>query len=117
MKLSTISEIDYNSNLHVRSAKYNDYKLPFVNAKHRARVRIVDFYPPEIEMFAHSTADPAWKSPPEKRPGKVRWEWGFVLLLEDAVVPPNTVSQKLRVFVGNENAQFLFGRDFPNAAE
>jgi protection-of-telomeres protein 1 len=38
---------------------------------------------------------------------KSRWEWAFVLLLEDAKVPPNTVSEKLRVVVNNESAQHL----------
>lgn len=42
---------------------------------------------------------------------KTRWEWGFVLLVEDAKIPPDTVSEKLRVVVGNDAAQYLLGMD------
>lgn len=34
-----------------------------------------------------------------------------MLLLEDAKIPPNTVSEKLRVVVGNESAQYLLDMD------
>lgn len=78
-----------------------------MNAKHRARVRVVDFFPPEIEMFAHQTTDPTWVKHPKKQDGNGRWEWGFALLLEDAEVPPNTVSEKLCVVIGNDAGQGL----------
>jgi len=114
MKLSTISEILYNPALNASTAKYNDFVLPFVNARHRSRVRVVDVYPPELVLFSHSTSDRTWYHKPSRndpRTGqpKVRWEWGFVLLVEDALLPPNTVSEKLRVVVGNSEAQGLLG--------
>lgn len=121
MKLSTISEILYNPALKARTSNYNDFVLPFVNSRHRSRVRVVDVYPPELTLFSHSTSDRNWYRRPSKydpaniQP-KVRWEWGFVLLLEDAVLPPNTVSEKLRVVVGNCEAQGLLGLK-KNAAE
>jgi protection-of-telomeres protein 1 len=34
-----------------------------------------------------------------------------MLLLEDAKVPPNTVSETLRVVVGNDSAQHLLNMD------
>ena len=116
MKLSTLSEIIYNPHLTVRTPKFNDYGLPFVNIKHRARVRVVDFYPPELELFAHSTNDSQWNTRPKKQDSnsshkKERWEWGFVLLLEDANVRPDTVSEKLRVVVGNATGQGLLKQD------
>ncbi|CAO2655333.1 Nn.00g103970.m01.CDS01 [Neocucurbitaria sp. VM-36] len=112
VKLSTISEIVYTPHLKTRSKNYNDYTLPFVNAKHRARVRVVDVFPPELEYFAHALNDRKWnkkakKQDPNNSNTKVRWEWGFILLLEDAYVPPNTVSEKLRVVVGNDVGQGL----------
>jgi protection of telomeres protein 1 len=56
--------------------------------------------------------DPVWNKRSKKQDSdnstaKVRWEWGFMLLLEDAKVPPNTVSETLRVVVGNDSAQHL----------
>jgi protection-of-telomeres protein 1 len=76
----------------------------------------VDFFPPELELFAHCTSDRSWdkrakKPRPEDSTSKLRWEWGFVLLLEDAKVPPNTVSEKLRVVVDNDAAQYLLNMD------
>lgn len=113
---STISEILYNSHLHAQTPKYNDFEFPFLNSRHRTRVRVVDFFPPELELFAHCTNDPAWDKRAKKQghgnsAAKVRWEWGFVLLVEDAKVPPNTVSEKLRIVVNNDAAQHLLGMD------
>ncbi|KAH7377799.1 hypothetical protein BKA66DRAFT_495872 [Pyrenochaeta sp. MPI-SDFR-AT-0127] len=116
MKLSTLSEIIYNPHLQVRTQKYNNYTLPFVNVKHRSRVRVVDVFPPEVKFFAHLTSDPKWNQRAKKQDQnsnqtKARWEWGFVLLLEDANLPPNTVSEKLRVVVGNDVGQGLLDQN------
>ncbi|KAI4629333.1 uncharacterized protein J4E87_003597 [Alternaria ethzedia] len=72
----------------------------------------VDVYPPEIKLFAHSTRDRKWNKHPKRQSSNgahanEKWEWGFVLLLEDANVPRDTVAEKLRVVVNNEAAQFL----------
>jgi protection-of-telomeres protein 1 len=113
MKLSTISDIIHNPHRQVRTPdKYNTYTLPFVNCRHRARVRVVDVFPPELIHFAHSTRDKKWNKHPKKQSStgdvaREKWEWGFVLLLEDANVPRDTVSEKLRVIVNNEAAQCL----------
>jgi len=113
MKPSTISEILYNPHLDMCTPeKYNSYKAPFVNCRHRACVRVVDVFPPELELFAHSISDPAWNKQASKqsatgRQQKERWEWGFALLLEDANLPRGTVSEKLTVFVNNDMGQYL----------
>lgn len=112
IQLSTLSEIIHNPHLNSRTPKYNDFTFPFLNVRHRSRVRVVDFFPPELEQFAHSLSNPHWekrarKPAPNDSSSKPRWEWGFVLLLEDAKIPPNTVSEKLRVVVGNDAAQYL----------
>ncbi|KAH8722423.1 hypothetical protein GQ44DRAFT_741639 [Phaeosphaeriaceae sp. PMI808] len=106
---STLSEIIYNSRLTSQTPKYNDFTYPFLNCKHRSRVRVIDFFPPELELFAHCTNDPSWDK--RANPSKKRWEWGFVLRVEDAKVASNTVSEKLRVFVGNEAGQHLLDMD------
>ncbi|KAI8931985.1 hypothetical protein NX059_010881 [Plenodomus lindquistii] len=114
IKPSTLSDINCNPSLQTRTDKYNDFALPFVNSKHRTRVRVIDVYPPELEMFAHSTSDRRWfqkpsKNHPNSGQKKDPWEWGFVLLVQDAVVPPNTVPETLRLVVGNHEAQGLLG--------
>lgn len=89
--------------------KMNRYTLPFINCRYRCRVRVVDVFPPKLELFAHSLSDPNW-SKKQKTDGastKERWEWGFVLLLEDAEVPRDAASEKLRVVVNNNAAQYL----------
>ncbi|KAF9700311.1 hypothetical protein EKO04_001749 [Ascochyta lentis] len=103
-RLSTLSEILNNPDLRAQTSKYNTFTLPFINCRHRSRVRVVDFYPPELEYFAHSLNDPSWTSRSKK---DRRWEWGFVLLVEDANVPRNTVPEQLRVIVNNDAAQHL----------
>ena len=104
MQPSTISEILNSPHVHAKTpAKYNAFTLPFVNCKHRSRVRIVDFYPPELEDFSHSLNDPDWTP----RSKGHRWDWGFVLLLEDANVPRDTVPEQLRLIVNNDAAQYL----------
>lgn len=101
---STISEILNNPHAQARtSTKYNSFKLPFVNCRHRSRVRIVDFYPPELEDFTHSLDDPNWAA----RSKGQQWDWGFVLLLQDANVPLDTVPEQLRLIVNNDAAQYL----------
>jgi len=108
-QLSTISEIIHNPHLHSQTPKYNDFEFPFLNSRHRSRVRVVDFFPPELEMFAHCSSDLAWdkRAKNQDPSSRSKWEWGFILLLEDAKIPPNTVSEKLRVVVGNDSAQYL----------
>jgi protection-of-telomeres protein 1 len=113
MKHSTISEIIHNSHLRMCTPqKYNQYMLPFVNCRYRSRVRVVDVFPPELEHFAHSSRDLNWAKHSKKlnsdgTESKERWEWGFVLLLEDAGVPRGSVCEKLRVVVDNSSAQHL----------
>jgi hypothetical protein len=57
--------------------------------------------------------DPAWNKHAKKQnlahdsAKKERWEWGFVLLVEDANIPRDTVSEKLRLIVNNDAAQHL----------
>lgn len=92
--------------------KYNEYRVPFVNCRYRSRVRVVDVFPPELDQFAHSLNDPNWTKHPRSNAtnstgSKERWEWGFVLLLEDAQAPRDGTSEKLRVVVNNSSAQYL----------
>ncbi|KAG9197590.1 hypothetical protein G6514_001253 [Epicoccum nigrum] len=102
---STISEIIHNRHLNATTApKHTPFTLPFVNCKHSSRVRVVDFFPPELEYFTHSLSDPSWTPRPKEGP---RWEWGFVLLVEDGNVPRDTVPEQLRVVVNNNAAQYL----------
>lgn len=88
------------------------YTLPFVNAKFRAQVRVVAFYPEAVEDFAVPES-PDQSQPTEEDDSlqidydsSLAHRWSFSLLLED------TSSEKNRqwVYVGHEEAQYLFGK-------
>ena len=99
------------------------YILPFLNAKYRTRVRVVDFSPKQLEDFALS-------EPPDdgdKSENSVDWEsspkneWSFSLLLEDATKPQSKAhdkhSNELWVNLGHEDAQYLFGKDMDDPTD
>lgn len=89
------------------------YTLPFVNAKFRAQVRVVGFYPESISDFAVP------KPPDQSQPtdeddsllidydSSLGYRWSFSLLLEDTTPDKN----RQWVYVGHEEAQYLFGKD------
>ncbi|KXS97459.1 hypothetical protein AC578_7355 [Pseudocercospora eumusae] len=94
------------------------YTLPFINARYRARVRVVDYEPKVLEDFVVSS-----ELIDESSPHKADWaiqsptyEWFFSLLLEDAITPsgdPNDAeSQRIWVHVQHDSAQWLFGSSF-----
>ncbi|KAK4452457.1 hypothetical protein QBC34DRAFT_36612 [Podospora aff. communis PSN243] len=96
--------------------------LPFLCAKYRACVRVVDFYPTSLEKFAcprkqeqyegffsdadDSEVDTSDDSMDEDD-GKRVWEWRFALQLEDARHP----TQRVWAVVDNFNGQCLTGLD------
>ncbi|KAK0614280.1 hypothetical protein B0T14DRAFT_528168 [Immersiella caudata] len=97
--------------------------LPFVCAKYRACVRVVNFHPSSLEKFACSheatryegfisdeesdseggTSDDSM----DEGDGRRVWEWRFALQLEDARHP----GQRVWTVVDNFNAQCLTGLD------
>jgi protection-of-telomeres protein 1 len=119
IKLSSVAEILHNPSLKTKDAKGVDIVLPFVNAKYRTRIRVVDFFPHNLEDFARSMADPDWHTAlkgtnsGDIRPS-TRWEWGFVLLVESSNIPTGTTPERLRLFVNNPAGQHLLNM---NASE
>ncbi|KAF2705905.1 hypothetical protein K504DRAFT_439240 [Pleomassaria siparia CBS 279.74] len=116
IRLSTIEEIVHNPFLKTRNPKGVEITLPFVNAKYRTRVRVVDFYPKNLEDFAHPMSDPNWNTALNETRGNEQrhesgWTWGFVLLVEDANVPAGTTPKRLRLFVNNSAGQHLLNMD------
>ena len=105
--------------------------MPFTCAKHQARVRVVDFFPPSLDDFVcrrkqsysdvlsddGSGSDSASSSDDEDMPGvSYVLEWRFALQLEDTTPPPSTANPsgprpRLWVFVDNYEGQCLTGLD------
>jgi hypothetical protein len=92
-----------------------DIRLPFVNQNCRIRVRVVDFWPSQLEEFSRrisedvdataqddSQAYLTGSSPPPK------WEWVFGLLVEDAgAPPPGQKPAKMSIIVSGKDAEYL----------
>ena len=112
ISLSTLADIVYNPSLQYRTPDGVKIDLPFVNCKYRARVRVVDFYPPDLRDFIHWKSDCEW-NPPTKQADYIRdhWEWAFMLLLEDANLQPGSEPVRLRTVITNKAAQYLIKMD------
>ncbi len=114
-----------------------DYQLPFVNICCRARVRVVDFFPPDLRDFAvprrPSEYDVLSESDSDSNESDVHtsnnespsqaegapvpsWEWRFYLLVEDALSRPGAMATTssarfMRVLVAEDDAVFLLRMD------
>lgn len=94
--------------------------LPFINAKYRSHVRVVDFYPHSLAQFAVGRNKPKYgailsdddnssddeSAVPDQ---DATWEWRFSLQLEDA--SPSPSPQRVWVVVDNAEGQQLTGLD------
>ena len=101
---------------HTAERRGVKFIIPFINAKYRARARVVDFLPKPLEEFAVS---PLPGDEPEKSSMDImdyeaspKFEWSFDLLLEDA--SSGARKEQIWVTVGHEEAQYLFGKDMPD---
>lgn len=100
-----------------KDSNNNEFELPFVNQKRRARVRVIDYYPKALEDFSYfvetyendtqNSIESDWQP---------HYEWDFFLRLEDA--PEHVVRGVDRatmwVHVTNESAQYLLKADAVN---
>lgn len=90
-------------------------ELPYINVKHKVRVRVVDFWPPVLEDFASlaPAADASGENSEDDTDNissyaSQKWIWDFFLLLED-VKPhqPNCAPAQLWAHVDHRYAEFL----------
>lgn len=96
-------------------------ELPFVNQKRRCQVRVVDFYPPQLEDFAapaQNLSDGTNVSEDDMDIDSSDWsdwEWNFFLLVEDSVrlktTTNNREGQQTWLHVSNMDAQYLLDLD------
>jgi protection-of-telomeres protein 1 len=92
-----------------------EYRLPFQNVKYRTTVRVVDFFPPDISDFAVSY-NPDYETSEDDEDDvsstrRVRWEWRFCLLVEDAKTAPGQSRNRVKLFVSGAEAVFLLKLD------
>lgn len=93
------------------------FVLPFVNAKYRARARVVDYDPKQLEEFSLPEL-PEDEQESEDTPmmdydSSPKYEWSFSLELEDASKPKGgrTGEDRIWINVHHTDAQYLFGND------
>lgn len=89
------------------------YIMPFIIAKYRARVRVIDYYPKSIEDFtipqqSHDN-DPDYDAMDIDLTPKQ--SWSFSLLLEDATTKATSNESPATLWANlhHSNAQYLFG--------
>ncbi|KAK2740131.1 hypothetical protein FQN57_006246 [Myotisia sp. PD_48] len=113
------------------------FNLPFQNLRYRACVRVVDFFPPNLEDFCvlvnpelamiadedsendESTDDDVGLPDHQSRQ---KWDWRFCLLVEDGgpIAPPLEPGQKrerMPLYVSDVDAVFLLCMDPVNLRE
>ena len=111
-KLSRVDEILDNPALEYTTPQQDRVVLPFVNAKYRARVRVVDFYPKSLEEFTSPTTEvPFTQNDDILMEDQSRWDWRFVLLVEDTISATGDMPQRMRLTVPKSSAEFLLKMD------
>ena len=131
-----LSELAKGVGLDIKSPKGVAHLLPFQNLCCRARVRVVDFFPPNLVDFAipaesseyddlsdsgsqgsdsDSTREAgAWQRRSQGESAE-RWEWRFCLLVEDgqkkAGPARNSDLCRIKVFVAHQDAELLLNMD------
>ena len=122
---STVDEIVNNPYLTVKSADGLVLNLPFINAKYRTRLRVVDHYPFELESFTRSLCDPTFTSKKEHSENQSakykslesqgalsdKFVWHFFLLVEDADAPKGTTPTRFPLTMDTPRAQNLLQMD------
>lgn len=101
-----------------------EYSLPFLNAKYRAHVRVVDYFPRDLRDFSHALSDADYNDVIVRRDknviadfshdsdGGIKWEWGFYLLVEDATATAEDGdSPRLQLLVASDGAEGLLRLD------
>ena len=139
MRPLPLSEILNRNGHDVTSPKGVRYVLPFHNVCSRARVRVVDFFPPDLANFAvarkmseYDVLSDSGSSDGNDGDGNssvqssrgptstIRWEWRFCLLLEDGdrkATMTTTTSTKpgqvcrLKALVAHHDAEYLLKLD------
>jgi protection-of-telomeres protein 1 len=120
--LLTISQILDTPHLKYFTRQGKEAELPFVNMKTRARIRVIDFYPPNIEDFTQCIDQAAYNdttlSPPDEEMSGVdssllptTWEWAFYLLVEDWKAAPGEKPRRMRLLVAGRDAEYLLKLD------
>ena len=123
VKLTSVVEIVIGPHLYDKTPLGIERKLPFINAKYRSQVRVVDFYPQTLEDFARRSDDLGHTDVEQSGSedadfvetngrNEEKWKWAFYLLVEDGK-QANVANQpsQLNLLVGGSDADYLLKLD------
>ncbi|KAF2112902.1 hypothetical protein BDV96DRAFT_579340 [Lophiotrema nucula] len=106
IKLSALSELVH-PGLTYTYPNGSTLELPFVNSKHRTRVRVVDFRPNDLRGFAIDSGNPKF-NPVAKEDDRGKFQWKFHLFVEEAHPPKGATPTRGTFFVtDNAGVQLL----------
>lgn len=101
-----------------------EFQLPFQNVRYRSSVRVVDYFPHNLEDFsvlynrdlALLSDDTDDVSDDSDSDANRWWEWRFCLLVEDGgpnipPLPPGQTRERMPLFVWGSDAEFLLQMD------
>ncbi|KAK2810288.1 hypothetical protein FQN50_003019 [Emmonsiellopsis sp. PD_5] len=105
-----------------------EYTLPFQNVRYRASIRVVDFFPPNLEDFSvqydveramlsdgGSSDSDNDSANEDDEPRRKKWEWRFCLLVEDGGPGThynrNEKRERMMVYVSDLDAECLLRLD------
>ncbi|OAP63013.1 hypothetical protein AYL99_02240 [Fonsecaea erecta] len=116
--------------LNRTTAKGNAYRLPFQNCTYKSKVRVIDFYPDNIADFAAPRKDGQFDvlsdnedfeedldiDLTQENPEDLKWEWRFLLLVEDARAPAGADRRptQMELLVADTDGAFLLNMDACN---
>ncbi|RMZ88471.1 hypothetical protein DV736_g4308, partial [Chaetothyriales sp. CBS 134916] len=108
----------------------NIYQLPFQNSCYKSRIRVVDFFPDNLEDFCAPIRDSDYSCLSDCESVSdadvtsvgddgVKWEWRFILLVEDA--KPTSAAdggaKQMELLVSGTDGDFLLREDPCNLRE
>lgn len=121
IKCRPVEDILAIENHNIKSPDGIEYRLPFQNICYRSTIRVVDFFPQNLEDFAVPEESEKTRSPgsdddeeniSNNSNGFIRWVWRFCLLVESAGSPPQGESKKqMPLFVSGPDAVCLLRMD------
>ncbi|PVH99425.1 hypothetical protein DM02DRAFT_729185 [Periconia macrospinosa] len=113
-QLSTVREIINNPARRTTTEDGLPLTLPFINCRYRAHLRVVDFWPMTLAQFSRSMGDATFNTKAtdeQRRKSERKFEWNFVLLVEDAASPARSDKERIPLVFGNLQGQNLLKID------
>jgi protection-of-telomeres protein 1 len=123
----SLSDIIHNESHNNTTPEGIEYRLPFQNLRYRSRLRVVDFFPHDLEDFAVpykkeydylsdlDSDDEDDLDIENEDSNSVKWEWRFCLLVEDGMATArhshDEPGERMDLLVAKADAVFLLKMD------